>query len=156
MTLEEMTAWVWSCGSSSREVDCGNTAIVSPCSTSGYMRGPFTRVLKGMIGMSRLRWPVGLAGRDIDAVARAVIDDAGYGPRFGHGLGHGIGLDVHESPRLSRQSTETLEPGMVVTVEPGVYIPGLGGVRIEDDVLVTDSGAKNLCSLPKTIEWATR
>jgi Xaa-Pro aminopeptidase len=92
---------------------------------------------------------------DVDAAARAVIEKAGFGPQFGHGLGHGIGLDIHEDPRLSRYSTQTLKPGMIVTVEPGIYLPGVGGVRIEDDLLVTDRGSRNLCSLPKDMEWAT-
>lgn len=94
--------------------------------------------------------------REIDRVARGIIEAAGYGPRFGHGLGHGIGLDVHEAPRLSRLSEDTLLPGMVITIEPGVYIPGVGGVRIEDDVLVTERGAKRLASLPRDLTWATR
>jgi len=98
----------------------------------------------------------GVPAKDVDRAARSIIDEAGYGDRFGHGLGHGIGLDVHEAPRLARTSKDTLEAGMVVTVEPGVYIPGLGGVRIEDDILVTERGSKNLCSLPKTLDWATR
>ena len=92
---------------------------------------------------------------DVDRAARSVIERAGYGERFGHGLGHGIGLDIHEDPRLSRHSTGTLEAGMIVTVEPGIYLPGIGGVRIEDDLLVTERGSKNLCSLPKDMEWAT-
>ncbi len=98
----------------------------------------------------------GVKCRKVDAVARDIITKSGYGEHFGHGLGHGIGLDIHEGPRLSKQSEETLEPGMVVTIEPGIYLPGIGGVRIEDDVLVTDRGRRNLCSLPKAIDWATR
>ncbi|MEQ9616497.1 MAG: Xaa-Pro peptidase family protein [Phycisphaerales bacterium] len=98
----------------------------------------------------------GLSGRDADAVARNIIAKAGYGEQFGHGLGHGLGLDIHEDPRLSKQSTDVLEEGMVVTVEPGIYIQGLGGVRIEDDYVITKTGAKNLCTLPKDIGWATR
>lgn len=93
---------------------------------------------------------------DVDAVARGIIERAGYGDRFGHGLGHGIGLDIHEGPRLSKTSRETLREGMIVTVEPGIYLPGVGGVRIEDDVLVTSRGRENLCSLPTDIDWATR
>lgn len=92
---------------------------------------------------------------DVDAAARRVIADAGYAEEFGHGLGHGIGLDIHEDPRLSRHSTQSLKAGMIVTVEPGIYLPGVGGVRIEDDFVITDKGAKNLCSLPKDMEWAT-
>ncbi len=91
----------------------------------------------------------GVECRDVDAVARAIIDEAGYGDRFGHGLGHGVGLDIHEGPRLSRLSEATLAPGMVVTVEPGVYLPGRFGIRIEDLVLVTNDGHEVLNGLPK-------
>jgi Xaa-Pro aminopeptidase len=98
----------------------------------------------------------GRTNHEIDAAARSVIDKAGYGDRFGHGLGHGIGLDVHEGPSVSgRGPAITLEPGMVVTIEPGIYLPGIGGVRLENDYLVTERGSKNLCSLPMTLDWAT-
>lgn len=98
----------------------------------------------------------GVTGREVDRVARKVIEDAGFGPRFGHSLGHGIGLDVHELPRLSKQSEDVLKPGMIVTIEPGIYLPGIGGVRIENDVLVTERGRADLCSMPSEIGWATR
>jgi Xaa-Pro aminopeptidase len=91
---------------------------------------------------------------DVDAVARDHIAQAGFGKQFGHGLGHGLGLDVHEPPALSWRSDKKLEPGMVVTVEPGIYVPGTGGVRIEDDVLVTATGCRVLTHLPKEIESA--
>ena len=90
--------------------------------------------------------------RDIDAVARDIIQRAGYGRHFGHGLGHGLGLDVHEQPVLSRRSAGELEEGHVVTVEPGIYLPGIGGIRIEDDVLVTSRGRTVLSDLPKSLE----
>ncbi len=90
----------------------------------------------------------------VDAVARQVIIDAGYGPQFGHSLGHGIGLDIHEQPTLSTRSQGVLKVGQVVTVEPGIYLPGVGGVRIEDDVLVTPTGGRVLSSLPKSLESA--
>ncbi|MBL8763900.1 MAG: aminopeptidase P family protein [Phycisphaerae bacterium] len=94
---------------------------------------------------------------EIDAAARDVITGAGYGERFGHGLGHGIGLDIHESPMLSSVLPAfRLEAGHVVTIEPGVYLPGVGGVRIENDYLITERGAENLCRLPTSLEWATR
>jgi Xaa-Pro aminopeptidase len=87
---------------------------------------------------------------EIDAIARKVITDAGYGEYFGHGLGHGLGMDVHEGPYFNNLATDTrLESGMVMTVEPGVYLPGVGGVRIEDDVLVTDTGCRVLSNYPK-------
>ena len=87
--------------------------------------------------------------QDVDAAARKVIDQAGFGKYFGHGLGHGIGLEIHEGPRLSPISTDELKPGMTVTVEPGIYLPGIGGVRIEDDILVTRDGHEVLSSVPK-------
>ena len=86
----------------------------------------------------------GVKGVDVDAVARKVISDAGYGDKFLHGLGHGLGLEVHESPRLSRTSKDTLMAGDVVTVEPGIYIEGWGGLRIEDDYLITEDGCECL------------
>jgi Xaa-Pro aminopeptidase len=88
---------------------------------------------------------------DIDAAARSVISQAGFGRRFGHGLGHGIGLEIHEQPRLAVDQRRPLKTGMVVTVEPGVYFPGWGGVRIEDDVLVTRGGHEVLSSCPKEL-----
>jgi Xaa-Pro aminopeptidase len=87
--------------------------------------------------------------QDVDAAARKVIEQAGYAKQFGHGLGHGIGLDIHEGPRLSPISTDELKPGMTITVEPGIYLPGIGGVRIEDDILVTRDGCEVLSSVPK-------
>jgi Xaa-Pro aminopeptidase len=89
---------------------------------------------------------------DVDGKARRVLKRAGMGRQFSHGLGHGIGLDIHEAPRLSAREKEPLEAGMVVTVEPGVYLPGIGGIRIEDDVLVTDTGQRALTSLPTEID----
>ena len=91
---------------------------------------------------------------DVDEVARKYITDAGYGKEFNHGLGHGLGLDVHEAPSLSWRSDAKLAAGMVVTVEPGIYLPGVGGVRIEDDVLVTPKGTRVLTHLSTKMEDA--
>ncbi len=91
---------------------------------------------------------------EVDAVARKSIGKAGFGKYFGHGLGHGIGLQIHEQPRFSPISEDVLKPGMVVTVEPGIYIPGWGGVRIEDDILVTRNGHEVLTSVPKEFDDA--
>jgi len=94
----------------------------------------------------------GVAGRDVDAQARAVIHEAGFGEFFNHGLGHGLGMDIHEAPRLRKEADTPLRPGMVVTVEPGIYLPDWGGVRIEDDVLVTPDGCEVLTHVPKALD----
>ena len=93
----------------------------------------------------------GPTGREIDAVARDLITAEGHGDHFGHGLGHGVGLEVHEAPRLARSGNDALEPGNVVTVEPGVYVPGRGGVRIEDLVVVTPNGRDVLSGTVKAL-----
>jgi Xaa-Pro aminopeptidase len=93
----------------------------------------------------------GRGGREVDAVARGVIDAAGHGQDYGHGLGHGVGLEVHESPRLSQRSRDELRAGNVVSVEPGVYLPGELGVRIEDLVVVTEAGCEILTGLTKEL-----
>ena len=100
-------------------------------------------------GLEAIR--AGVTGVDADSAARKVIAEGGRGDEFGHGLGHGVGLEVHEAPRLGQRSEDELEAGDVVTVEPGVYVPGRFGVRIEDLVFVTDDGHRNLSSLPKEL-----
>jgi Xaa-Pro aminopeptidase len=94
----------------------------------------------------------GMACKDIDAIARDMIADAGYGEYFGHGLGHGVGLDVHEQPTISRLGKGEVKPGMVFSVEPGIYIPDTGGVRIEDLIVVTDDGCRKLSKAPRLPE----
>lgn len=102
--------------------------------------------LRGMTGIKP-----GMTGREADALTRDYITEKGYGDYFGHSTGHGIGLEVHEGPGLSVRTDTVLEPGMVVTVEPGIYIPGLGGVRIEDDTVVTKDGNESLTHSPKDL-----
>jgi Xaa-Pro aminopeptidase len=94
----------------------------------------------------------GAKAHDVDAEARSVIEEAGFGRFFDHGLGHGVGMEIHEAPRLRKESLTILEPGMIVTVEPGIYLPDWGGIRIEDDVLVTSEGCEILTHLPRTLD----
>ncbi len=109
---------------------------------SGEMRDAYDTVLAAQLaGLDAIR--AGVTGVAVDAAARDVIEASDFNGTFGHGLGHGLGLDVHEMPRLSTESPDTLAAGNVVTVEPGVYLPGRFGVRIEDDVFVTEDGCEN-------------
>lgn len=96
----------------------------------------------------------GVAAKEIDAAARKSLEDSGYGEYFTHSLGHGIGLDIHEGPGLRATSDETLSAGMVVTIEPGLYFPDWGGIRIEDDVVITDDGMEVLSHLSREFEDA--
>ena len=118
---------------------------------SGQLAEVFRVVLQAQAAGIRAVRP-GAKGKEVDSAARKVIEDAGYGPNFGHGLGHGIGLQVHEAPALRPLSETVLQPGMVVTVEPGIYLPGWGGVRIEDDVLVTEDGCTVLTNAPRELD----
>ncbi len=93
----------------------------------------------------------GVACGQVDRTARRVLARAGLGRYFTHSTGHGVGLEIHEPPRLGKAQKELLQPGMVVTIEPGVYLPGQGGVRIEDMLVVTDRGAEVLTPAPKEL-----
>ena len=93
----------------------------------------------------------GKTGREVDAAARKVIADAGFGENFGHGLGHSVGLAIHEGPNFNTREERVIEPGMILTVEPGVYLPDWGGIRIEDCVLVTETGCEVLTQAPKDL-----
>jgi Xaa-Pro aminopeptidase len=126
--------------------DCTRTVAAGEI---GYdAKSVYELVLGAQIaGVDAIR--AGVAARDADGAARAVIDAGGHGERFGHGLGHGVGLEIHEGPRLSQRSEDELRAGNVVTVEPGIYVPGEFGVRIEDLVVVTDGGREILTSIGK-------
>jgi len=120
----------------------------------GYPRR-FKTVYRAVLSAQRRAIRAVRPGRrasEIDSRARDYLDERGLGEYFGHGLGHGVGLSVHERPALNRRSEEILQVGMVFTVEPGVYIPGWGGVRIEDTVLVTEDGCRALTPAPKSLE----
>ncbi|MBQ9197070.1 MAG: aminopeptidase P family protein [Clostridia bacterium] len=93
----------------------------------------------------------GMKCSDIDKIARDIIAEAGYGECFGHSTGHGVGIDIHEEPRVSARSEQVLAPGNIVTVEPGIYVPGLGGVRIENTCVVTETGVRALCGASKEL-----
>jgi Xaa-Pro aminopeptidase len=128
--------------------DCTRTVAAGDPGTEA--RDVYNLVLDAQLtGVHAVR--AGRGGRDVDREARDVIESAGYGERFGHGLGHGVGLLVHERPTLSTRSEDELEPSNVLTVEPGLYLPDRFGVRIEDLVVVTDDGCDILTSVPKQL-----
>ncbi|HKG43137.1 MAG TPA: aminopeptidase P family protein [Gaiellaceae bacterium] len=150
-----------------RKIEAGETVVIDAgAMVDGYvadctrtfatgglpdeLRSAYETCLEGQLaGLEAVR--AGVTGVAADAAARVKIEAAGLGEKFGHGLGHGVGLQVHEAPRLSRESSDTLAAGNAVTVEPGVYLAGLGGIRIEDLVIVTDDGAEVLTSSTKDL-----
>jgi Xaa-Pro aminopeptidase len=152
---------------SERVIGRGETVVIDAgCTVDGYYSdytrtfatGPLSDELKDAYrvcaeaqeaGLEAIR--AGVTGVDADAAARRVVDESDFDGTFGHGLGHGIGLEIHEAPRLSTASSDTLVPGNVITVEPGIYLPDRGGIRIEDDVVVTDDGIENLTKLRKDL-----
>jgi Xaa-Pro aminopeptidase len=128
--------------------DCTRTFAVGK--PSGAAQEVYELVLEAQL-KSLDALAAGKSAKEVDAVARQIIDGAGHGDHFGHGLGHGVGLEIHEAPRLSQRSEDVLETGEVVTVEPGVYMPAQFGVRIEDLVAVTGDGHDNFSGLPKEL-----
>jgi Xaa-Pro aminopeptidase len=150
-----------------REIRAGETVVIdSGCTIDGYSSdytrtfatGPLDDELKEAYAiclqaqeaaLSGIR--AGLTGVEADGIARGVVDGSRFAGLFGHGLGHGLGLQVHEAPRMSTESSDTLAAGNVVTVEPGIYLPGRGGIRIEDDVAVTGDGIENMTALRKDL-----
>jgi Xaa-Pro aminopeptidase len=152
---------------SAREVEAGELVVIDfGCIVDGYCSDMTRTVSVGDPGRDARRvWDVvrdsQWAGREavragadcaaVDRACREVIEAAGWGDSFVHGTGHGVGLEIHEAPRVAATARDTLEPGSVVTVEPGVYLPGVGGVRIEDTVVVTPDGADPLTAFPKEL-----
>jgi Xaa-Pro aminopeptidase len=150
-----------------REIESGQTVVIDAAArvdgycadcTRTFATGPLPERLRQAYevclegqeaGLGAVR--AGTSGADADAAARTVIEAAGFGEEFGHGLGHGVGLEVHEAPRLSRESNDILAAGNVVTVEPGVYLAGVGGIRIEDLVVVEDDGPEILTAFTKDL-----
>ncbi|MCC6682258.1 MAG: aminopeptidase P family protein [Phycisphaeraceae bacterium] len=131
---------------------CGDLSrMISTGPISKKLREIYAIVLEAQQAAIEVVAP-GRSFADIDRAARDVIEKAGYGQQFGHGLGHGIGLNIHELPVVSGRYDKPAVVGQVVTIEPGIYLPGVGGVRIEDDLLVTPRGRRVLSDLPKTLE----
>ena len=150
-----------------REIRAGETVVIDTGCTVGAYSSDYTRTfvtgqVDGVVkeayavvlaaqeaGLAAIR--AGIAGVDADAAARQIVDGTPFAGTFGHGLGHGLGLDIHEAPRMSTESTDTLASGNVVTVEPGIYLEGRAGIRIEDNVAVTDGGIENFTGFRKDL-----
>ncbi|MBA2879007.1 M24 family metallopeptidase [Anoxybacillus ayderensis] len=126
------------------------TRTVAVGEVSDELKRIYDVVLQAQLrGVEHIR--AGMTGREADALTRDYISACGFGEYFGHSTGHGLGMEVHEMPALSMRSDTVLQPGMVVTVEPGIYIAGLGGVRIEDDIVITENGNERLTLSPKEL-----
>lgn len=138
----------WGCQLDGYCSDCTRTCATGELDARD--RQVYELVLRAQVAALEAVRP-GPTGREVDAVAREIITEAGHGEHFGHGLGHGVGLEVHEGPRLSTTGDATLAAGQVVTVEPGVYVPGAIGVRIEDLVVITEDGHEVLSGLSKEL-----
>ena len=152
---------------SQREIRAGETVVIDTgCTVDGYssdytrtfVTGPVDGVVKEAyaVVLSAQQTALetirsGIAGVDADAAARRVVDETSFAGMFGHGLGHGLGLEIHESPRMSTESTDTLADGNVVTVEPGIYLEGRAGIRIEDNVVVRNGGLENFTEFRKDL-----
>jgi Xaa-Pro aminopeptidase len=128
--------------------DCTRTLATGPLPSE--LRRAYDVCLEAQVAAVEGIRP-GMTGVEADRIARDVIEAAGFGDNFGHGLGHGVGVEIHEAPRLSTESSDTLEVGNVITIEPGIYLPGVGGVRIEDLAVVRQYGVEVLTSFPKEL-----
>ena len=124
------------------------TRTVSIGKADDEKKAVYNKVLEAQLAVLDAVKP-GLVCKDVDAIARNIIRDAGYGSYFGHGLGHSVGLFIHESPAFNTRDETVLQAGMVITDEPGIYLPGRFGVRIEDMILITEEGYENLAHSPK-------
>ncbi len=126
------------------------TRTVAVGEVTDEMKNIYDIVLKAHLeGLKAVK--AGVSGYDVDKVCRDIIKEAGFGEYFGHGTGHGVGLEIHEEPRVSPKGSTILKPGMIITVEPGIYLPDKFGVRIEDTVLVTEDGYETFAHIPKEL-----